>query len=434
MDFEQAPKIEFEELLKRLSKPVKPELRELVDRCNAEYEPWNKVKYIAQSAGTNPRELWIAVLADRLIHRQDVWSEYNVHFSLSNNMQRLCHEFDMNFGGSWGNDNLIQDSHKERYLVSSLMEEAISSSQMEGAATTRKVAKEMLRKKLTPRDRSQQMIHNNYQTIRFIVDNKHRDLTPELLMQVHQLMTDGTLEDIADSGRIRQDDKVVVMNEITGDIVHTPPSNTELPSFIEKLCAFFNSKDESVFIHPIIRAIIVHFMLAYAHPFVDGNGRTARALFYWYMLKRGYWLTEYLSISRIIYRAKTTYEKSFIYSEAEGNDIGYFIAYNLRVLNIAFKELQAYIIRKNRERDAAQQYLKLGGLNSRQAEIIKIFADNPKSLLTVKDLQSRFNISPTTAKADLTGLLALELVSEIHLNRVKRGYVKSDKFDEIVKN
>ena len=152
------------------------------------------------------------------------------------------------------------------------------------------------------------------------------------------------------------------------------------------------------------------------------------------MLKRGYWLTEYLSISRIIYRAKTTYEKSFIYSEAEGNDIGYFIAYNLRVLNIAFKELQAYIIRKNRERDAAQQYLKLGGLNSRQAEIIKIFADNPKSMLTVKDLQSRFNISPTTAKADLTGLLALELVSEIHLNRVKRGYVKSDKFDEIVKN
>ena len=434
MKIEEAPKISPNEVFKRLREPLEPKLRELVDKCNADYEHWSKIKYIASEAGISPRDLWVAVVADRLVHQINVWPNYNIHFSLSNRMQKLCHEFDMNFGGAWGNDSLIQNAHKERYLISSLMEEAISSSQMEGAATTRKVAKEMLRKKKAPKDRSQQMIHNNYQTIQFIVENKDRDLTPELLMQVHRLMTEHTLDNEEDAGRIRQDDKVVVMNELTGDIVHTPPSHTELPAFIDNLCLFFNKPDnDTLFIHPIIRAIIIHFMLAYAHPFADGNGRTARALFYWYMLKRGYWLTEYLSISRIIYRAKTAYEKSFLYSESESNDIGYFIAFNLRVLELAFKELQTYIARKNRERVAAQQYLSIGNLNSRQAEIIKMFVDNPKTMLTVKDLQTRFKIAPTTAKSDLSGLLHAGFLTEIKLNKIKRGYIKSETFDENLK-
>ncbi len=87
---------------------------------------------------------------------------------------------------------------------------------------------------------------------------------------------------------------------VEGDIVFTPPTFEDIPEFTETLCDFFNNDNPSNFIHPIIKGIIVHFMLAYMHPFVDGNGRTARALFYWYMLKEGYKLTEYMSISRVI--------------------------------------------------------------------------------------------------------------------------------------
>lgn len=433
MNFEPGPKFEFKELIKRLGKPFPAKLRALVDTCNADYEHWSKIKYLRLPDGISHNDLWLAIQADRLIHRQDVWPKYNIHFALSNHMQRQCHEFDMNFGGLWGNEDLIQDSHKERYLVSSLMEEAISSSQMEGASTTRKVAKEMLRKKFAPRDRGQQMIHNNYQTIQFIVENRNSDLTPELLMQIHRLMTEGTLENEEDAGRLRMDDSIAVVNELTGEIAHTPPSYKELPKFVDTLCDFFNNRDEGAFIHPIIRAIIIHFMLAYAHPFVDGNGRTSRAMFYWYMLKEGYWLTEYLSISRIIYRSKTSYEKAFLLSESENNDIGYFIAYHLKVLALAFKELQAYINRKNREREVAQQYLALGGMNLRQAEIVKIFSDNPKTMLTVKDVQTRFGISPTTAKADLSGLLNKGLLKEVAVNKVKRAYIRAEDFESKLK-
>ena len=86
------------------------------------------------------------------------------------------------------------------------MEEAIFSSQMEGAATTRKVAKEMLRRQITPKDKSQQMISNNYQTIQFIVAHKDTPLSPELLMHVHRLMTENTMPNQEDAGRFRQND------------------------------------------------------------------------------------------------------------------------------------------------------------------------------------------------------------------------------------
>ena len=276
------------------------------------------------------------------------------------------------------------------------------------------------------------MIFNNYQTIQFIVQNKHKPLTEELLLAIHRLMTEKTLENPEDAGRFRQNNDVVVENGITHEVVHTPPSYEDIPAFIKDLCAFFNDDNASVFIHPIIRGIVVHFMIAYMHPFVDGNGRTARALFYWHMLRNGYWLTEYLSISRIIARTKKAYENAYLHVEADENDLGYFITYNLKVLDQAFKELQQYIKRKQAVKEQNKRFLHLGGINERQADILRIYCDNPKEVLTVKDVQSRFGITPTTAKNDITGLVNKELLSEIAFNKVKKGYVKSNRFDEIM--
>ena len=312
------------------------------------------------------------------------------------------------------------------------MEEAIYSSMMEGAVTTRKVAKDMLRRKITPKDKSQQMIHNNYQTIQFIVANKYNALTPELVMHIHQLMTDKTLDNPEDAGRLRTNDNVVVENGITHEIVHHPPTYKVLPEFINDLCNYFNKNDARVFVHPIIRGIIIHYMLAYMHPFVDGNGRTARALFYWYMLKEGYWLTEYMSISRVIAKSKKAYEKAFLYVAADDRDLGYFISYNMRVLETSFKQLQDYIKRKQEEKVAANIFLQIGDINERQAQILKMFIDNPKEVITVRNLQDKFLISPTTAKTDIIGLLQRGLLSEIAFNKVKRGYIKGEQFDELV--
>ena len=432
MAIEKAPKIKQEELLNAILVAPNEQITSIVNNINDTFEYWDTVKYKKCPNNCSVHQLWTYVKAARLKNTIQVWKKYGISLTLTNSMQRMCHEFDMNWGGTWGTSSIIEDKNREQYLVGSLMEEAIYSSQMEGAATTRKVAKEMLKRKMTPKDKSQQMISNNYQTIQFIVQHKDTPLSPELLLQIHRLMTENTMSNAAEEGLFRTNNDVVVENGITHEIVHTPPTYEEIPAFVNDLCQFFNEQHSPQFIHPIIRGIIIHFMIAYVHPFSDGNGRTARALFYWYMLKQGYWLTEYLSISRVIAKSKKSYEKAYLYTEADNMDIGYFVAYNMRVLKLSFKQLQEYIKRKQNEKKAANTYLKLGGINTRQAQIIKIFADDPSTVITVGDMQAKFQISPTTAKSDITVLTNKGLLSEISFNKVKKGYVKGPLFDQTI--
>ena len=148
------------------------------------------------------------------------------------------------------------------------------------------------------------------------------------------------------------------------------------------------------------------------------------------MLKRGYWLTEYLSISRIIYRTKNSYENSFLYAENDRMDIGYFLSYNLRVLAIAFQELQDYIQRKIAQKQKAVDFLKLGFVNERQAAILSMVRDDPRIILSISELRSKFQISQPTAKADIDKLVERGLLERIPVNGRQFNYMKGEKFDE----
>lgn len=422
---EQPPKIDKKTLINALLKGIDPNIMPVVDKANDDYEYWDKVKYKKLPEGFTPQMLWANVKASRLRSMIPVWEKYGINLCITSQMQRMCHEFDMKFGSFWEVEGDAQSTEKKYYLSSSLMEEAIYSSKMEGASTTRIVAKEMLRKKKSPQNKSQQMIANNYNTIQYIVEHKDEPLTEEALLHIHRLMTEKTMDNPEDAGRFRTNDKVVVADMVEGDIIYTPPSFQEIPEFVKSICDFFNNDNPRTFIHPIIRGIIVHFMLAFMHPFADGNGRTARALFYWYMLKEKYWLTEYMSISRVIAKSKPSYEKSFRYVENDGNDIGYFVAYNLRALEISFQQLTDYIQRKQHEKKAATSFMIAGNINYRQAMILQRLKEEPNTIMTVKDVQEMFSVSSMTARKDLSDLVQQGYMTEIALNKVTRGYIKT---------
>ena len=141
-------------------------------------------------------------------------------------------------------------------------------------------------------------------------------------------------------------------------------------------------------------------------------------------------MTEYLSISRVISKTKKSYEKAYLYTEADDMDLGYFINYNLTVLEKAYRELKEYIQRKQAEKKASYKFMRLGYINDRQAQVMQRFVDDPDEIITVKDLQERFFISPTTAKQDIVHLMERGLLREISFNKVKKGYIKGEKFDE----
>ena len=424
---ERPPKIDDRDLLGALFEKHSPEIENLIDKINADYLYWDKVKYKPLPEGYTPQMLWTYVKASRVRRVITVWDKYDIILCITSQMQRMCHDFDMKFGSFWEADNEPQSPEKKYYLSSSLMEEAIYSSKMEGASTTRVVAKEMLRKKKSPQNKAQQMIANNYATIQYIVEHKDEPLTEEGLLYIHKLMTEKTLDNPDDAGRFRTNDNVVVADMVEGDVVYTPPTFEDIPEFVADLCDFFNNDNPRTFIHPIIKGIIIHFMLAYMHPFVDGNGRTARALFYWYMLKENYKLTEYMSISRVIAKSKTSYEKSFCYTENDDNDMGYFVAYNLRALEISFQQLRDYIQRKQREKKAANAFMLAGNINQRQALVLQRLTEEPDTIFTVKDVQELFSVSSMTARKDLADLVQQGYLTEIAINKVTRGYIKKQK-------
>lgn len=419
---ELPPKIDRKIFINAIINGVDANIAPMIEKINEEYAYWDKVKYKAPD-GTTPQQLWTLVKASRTKGKIIVWNKYSISLCLTNKMLRMCHDFDMKFGSFWEAESDSQTKEKKYYLSSSLMEEAIYSSKMEGASTTRVVAKDMLRKNKSPQNKAQQMIANNYNTIQYIVEHRKDPLTEESLLYIHKLMTEKTLDNPDNAGRFRTNDEVVVADAINGDIVYTPPTYKDIPEFITSLCDFFNNENQNIFIHPIIKGIIIHFMLAYMHPFVDGNGRTARALFYWFMLKENYKLTEYMSISRVIAKSKASYEKAFRYTENDGNDIGYFVTYNLRALEISFQQLRDYIQRKQQEKKAANTFMIAGNINQRQALVLQRLTEEPDTIMTVKDVQELFSVSSMTARKDLTELVQQGYLNDLAINKVTRGYI-----------
>ena len=428
---EQAPKFEFSK--KAINNLKEPETLNIIKAINDDYLYWDKVKY--KKTKFTPQELWDVVKLSRLLKAETItFGNYKFKYVTTDYIQKIVHFFDMNIGGYMGAKNIIPEEDKTRYLVSSIMEEAISSSQIEGANTTRKRAKEMLRKEIKPHTKSEQMIVNNYLTIKHITQNKLENLTPENLLEIHRLISKDTLEAKNEEGAFRTSNDIYVVDHIKSAVVHTPPGFKEVPNLINELCVFFNEEvDKENFIHPLLKGIIIHFMIGFIHPFTDGNGRTARALFYWYLLKKGYWLTEYLSISKIIQDTKNQYEKAFIYTENDENDLSYFLTYNLRVMEQAFEALKNYIQEKQKNHFKIARFIKIPNINERQAQLLKLVYDNPEIVFNTKEIENRFNVSNYTARTDLKGLTELGFLEIIPVNKVKRNFIKSMQFNGLLK-
>ncbi len=309
---------------------------------------------------------------------------------------------------------------KSQLILSGLTEEAIASSQIEGANTSRKVAKEMLLSQRKARTRDEQMIINNYQVMQRLLDWKDLPLSLDILLAIQKNITTNTLEDENDSGRFRTDDDgISVMNRLTGEIVFTPPNAKFVENELRKLIQYADTDEsEDEFIHPVIKASILHFWLAYLHPFVDGNGRTARAVFYWYMLRKNYWMFQYLSVSRVIKKNKVQYDNSFLYSEFDENDLTYFLSYKLKAIVVSIKDFLNYYHEKLEEEKVIQKIAgELGEFNGRQVSILQDLNHNKQDTIDITIYKSKNRISYETARTDLAHLVKKKLLDKIHSGR-----------------
>jgi len=386
--------------------------RDFTRKCEAKYWPWDLLRFASRPAKVDPKMAWAFVKLGRMQHYSfsPLQGEGGQHirYTLPSVAQQELMLIDQELAGRVGFDDELPLSKpmRERFVLSALQEEAIASIMLEGAATTRQDARQMLRSGRQPRTIGEQMVVNNYRTIQFIRSSRS-DLSPEYLLEIQELLTAKTLENPGHIGRFRtSDDNVTVVDRRDGTVMHVPPPATELTDRLKMLCDYANQTAKAdTFIHPVIKAILLHFQIGYDHPFCDGNGRTARAIFYWHLLRTGYSFFEFLPISPMFLRSPGRYARAYLYTETDDFDATYFIMYNLRVVRRGRERLRQYIERKQSQLAQAHRIFHSDPhLNHRQKELLLKAARNPDTLLTINVHQRSSGIAYATARADLLQL------------------------------
>ena len=342
-------------------------------------------------------------------------------FMLPDAVQEALHRIDSRAGGRLGMaERVVNRQTRDRFIVNSLIDEAITSSQLEGASTTRAAAARMIRAGRRPRDRSERMILNNYRAMQAVRTLKDSPLTAEAVLDLHVTLTADTLRDPAAAGRLQrpQDDRVEVCDANDQVLYHPPPAE-ELPDRLKQMVQFANGDaDDGAFMHPVVRAILLHFWLAFDHPFEDGNGRTARALFYWAMLHHDYWLFEFVSISRFLKKAPAQYARAFLHTETDGNDLTYFIVHQVDVIRRAIDELDAYLETKVRQVRRVERMLRRStDLNHRQLALLAHAVRHPDAEYTTRSHQTSHDVAYATARADLFRLAELGFMDQRRIGR-----------------
>jgi Fic family protein len=373
-------------------------------------------KKIIIESGCNYQEVYTKVIKYRARLRKELieledksFTFVETHF-MKENVDRI-----KNFWKSTSYS--FKESCKKELIFDTLLSEAFHSSSIEGAHSTKKRTEEIIKKQLTPEDKSERMIFNNYKALEYIFDNKERKLDDEFVLSLHKMISEDTLDEKEDEGVYRNGG--VDITTATQKVIFRPTSNIEqMMKMINKLYLFTNSNNDDYevkYIESIYKIISFHFLYGYIHPHFDGNGRTLRVLFTHILGQNGFDMFYYISLSEIIHlseKRKKEYEKAFIDVEENELDLTYFIYYIQDIMIEALQVLDDRVFLYFRESivfdKVEDESIKL---TKRQKDILKIIARNKRAFaMTSKEIAKKFKLSTQTVLRDIKFLIDFKLL------------------------
>ncbi len=297
---------------------------------------------------------------------------------------------------------------------------------IEGNELDLKQAEKVLEgKEVLARDRDVQEVLNYRKVIEFLdqisSQNPEFRIDENLILQLHKM----TVEKILTPERVGKwrETQVVVKNSQTGEVSFRPPPSSAIEAFIEQLLQFINDK-ENQDIHPVLKSGIVHYEFVRIHPFVDGNGRVARALSTLILFLEGYDIRKFFSLEEYFDSDALDYYDALKSVEKNDGDLTIWLEYFTKGLSIELSKIKDKV-----ENISIDIHLKekLGGkpvmLTDRQIKIIEYI--QKIGYLQNRSFESLFPmVSEDTILNELKGLQSNGIIKKVGVTKSAR-YVMS---------
>src|SRR4030066_1988682 len=262
--------------------------------------------------------------------------------------------------------------------------------------------------------KDKQEVLNYLKALEMIPDfPKNEPFTVKNFLKIHKIVTDKTLENSEDEGMFRNRE-VFVGNRFTGEVTYKPPSTDKVSLLIDNFLNWFNSK-EVIEIDSVIHAGITHYEIVRIHPFIDGNGRTARVIATLVLYKRGFDVKRFFALDDYYDHDRKSYYNALKNVDQKTLNITGWLEYFTDGVAVSIKAVRDKVIGLSKD----VKYLKERGqiaLTDRQMKIVEYILQNER--VTSSDISKILGVSRQAALKEMNKLVGLEV---IELKGKKKG-------------
>jgi Fic family protein len=327
----------------------------------------------------------------------------NFRFCMPESLAELLHRVDHGMI-----EAMVGPDMADRSMARALWEESIASAALAGVAVPYDDAREMLRTGREPKDGRERAIVGLCRALESVGERSGEPLSPKGIVALNRCIAEGS----ADApGGVCGNDQDPPLGGQTPAGERKSLSADAREQCLESICEFANEPAPNFFVHPLVRAVILHFWVLHERPFPNGNGRTARALFKWAMLHQGYPLFAFVAISPVLLRAPDRYDRAIQQVETDENDLTYFLLHQAGVICEAVEVLSERMERQTGElRGAVAKFRGLVALNPRQQAVMVHALRTREASYLIAGHQRSHGVTHQTARDDLFDLARRELL------------------------
>lgn len=237
---------------------------------------------------------------------------------------------------------------------------------------------------------------------------KGRGITEADVKKIQKMLTIDTLDDPKDCGvyRSERNKYVVVGNRLTGEISLRPPLNKELPFLMKDYIKWLNSSAVDG-LDPVVMAGIAHYEFVRIHPFVDGNGRTARVVAALILHMRGFDTKQFFCLDDYYDMDRKDYYQALRTVDRKKRDITKWLEYFVEGVAVSITAVREKVARLSSERAKTKNKGQIA-LTERQMRIVEHINKNGR--ITINDTAEMFKITRQAALKEIDKMLKLEIV------------------------